>query len=96
MRDLWKFIEALKERKHLVSFKSFPGGHMCVAVYDSERQMEQYLYESKTGSYEEIEKGLIKDWGHILFPKTKHTSARSMDVVGKIAFPLPPGFPKPP
>jgi hypothetical protein len=64
MRDLWKMIEALKEKGHMVRLAFFPGGSMNVAVYDSEKQMLQYIYDQF--SYEQLEHEMRKDWGHLL------------------------------
>ena len=84
-RDLWTIIEELKNRKHMVRMALFPGGNLNLAVYDSEKQMMQYMYDHY--SFEELEAAVKKDWGHLII------SARPLETPKTL--PRPAGFPKP-
>lgn len=66
MRDLWRLVEAIKNKKHMVRIAFFPGGSLNIAVYDSEKQMKQKMYDAH--SFEELETMIKKDWGHLLTP----------------------------
>jgi hypothetical protein len=82
VRDLWLIVEALRAKKNMVRFSSFPGGTVNLAVYDSEKQSQQYMYDAH--SFDELETLVKKHWGHLLGP------------VGVTKpLPLPPGFPRP-
>lgn len=64
MRDLWRMIEAVKAKGHMVRLAFFPGGNLNVAIYDSEKQMQQKMYDAH--SYEQLEEMMRKDWGSLL------------------------------
>lgn len=68
MRDLWRMIEAVKAKGHMVRLAFFPGGNMNVSIYDSEKQMQQKMYDAH--SYEQLEEMMRKDWGHLIGMKS--------------------------
>lgn len=87
MRDLWRVIEACKAKGHMVRLAFFPGGNMNVAIYDSEKQSKQYMYDKF--NYEDLEKAIMKDWGHLIKTPSEIKGATILP-----SFPLPAGFPK--
>lgn len=68
----------------MVRIGMWPGGHVTVAIYDSEKQSKQYLYESKTGDLNQLEQDILKDWRHLL----------NVAPVPSKGFPSLAGFPK--
>lgn len=63
-KDLYSVLDKVIERKWMVRFAAWPGGHRHIAIYDSEKQSKQHLYEAE--SMEELEVAVLKDWKHLL------------------------------
>lgn len=85
MSELWKVLEKCRERKMMIRLAFFPGNHISLGIYDTEKQSKQYLYESKTGDIDQLNQDVLRDFRHLLAA-----------TVNKIpSFPTPAGFPKP-
>lgn len=92
---LAKVIQKLRERKMMVRLAVFPSGLCTLAIYDSEKQMKQHLYEA--ADFMEIERLLAEDWSERLFSKEAMRDVESRFVKTPMpTMPTPPGFPKPP
>lgn len=83
---LWRILEELRVKKFMIRFSSFPSGTVALGVYDSEKQMQQHLYEANCIS--DLELQVKKDWGHLIITTTPQLPS-------PLSFPPIPGFPKP-
>lgn len=88
VNKLWTVMQICMDKKMMVRFSSFPGGHRSLGIYDNEGQARQFLYEAK--SLEDLEQQVEKDFDTLIgvnppLPK----------VLPIPRMPLPPGFPKP-
>lgn len=81
MRELWRIVEACRERKMMVRVGMWPGGAINVAIYDNEVQQRQHTYDAD--SLADIEMMVLKDFAHLLG-----------NVTPAKAFPSFPKFPK--
>jgi hypothetical protein len=96
MKNIWAIVEACKAQGHMVRIALFPGGHMNVGIYDSEKQMKQHMYDHF--EVDKLEAAMMKDWGHLINSNNLDQSIKEIitkfELPKPSGMPLPPGFPK--